>query len=53
MAKYAHLVLDDSTLHMLQHLTTFSDEELQQALDALAADQASKRRLLRKRKTSQ
>lgn len=53
VAKYAHLVLDDSTLHMLQHLTTFSDEELQQALDALAADQASKRRLLRKRKTSQ
>lgn len=48
VAKYANLVLDDATLQMLQHITTFSDDELQQALDALAADQAAKRRLLRK-----
>ncbi len=48
VAKYAHLILDDETLHMLQHITTFSDDELQEALDALAAEQAAKRRLLRK-----
>jgi glycerol-3-phosphate O-acyltransferase len=52
VAKYANLVLDDTTLQMLQHITTFSDAELQQALDALAADQAAKRRLLRKMKGS-
>jgi glycerol-3-phosphate O-acyltransferase len=52
VAKYANLVLDDTTLQMLQHITTFSDEELQQALDALAAEQASKRRLIRKMKAT-
>ena len=52
VAKYANLVLDDATLQMLQHITTFSDDELQQALDALAADQAAKRRLLRKVKSN-
>lgn len=36
IAQDAHLVLDEDTLHMLQHLTTFNDEELKQALDALA-----------------
>ena len=52
ITQYANLVLDDATLQMLQHLTTFSDEELQQALDALAADQAAKRRLLGKVKAT-
>ncbi len=36
IAQDARLVLDEDTLHMLQHITTFSDEELQHALDALA-----------------
>lgn len=49
VAQYANLVLDDVTLQMLQHITTFSDEELKDALDALAAQQA-KRRLKRKKK---
>jgi glycerol-3-phosphate O-acyltransferase len=38
-----------SALQMLQHITTFSDEELKQVLDAVAAQQA-KRRLKRKKK---
>ena len=49
VAQYANLVLDDVTLQMLQHITTFSDEELREALDALAAQQA-KKRLKRKKK---
>lgn len=49
VAQYANLVLDDVTLQMLQHITTFTDEELKQALDAMAAQQA-KRRLKRKKK---
>lgn len=49
VAQYANLVLDDVTLQMLQHITTFSDEELKEALDAVAAQQA-KRRLKRKKK---
>ncbi len=49
MAQYANLVLDDVTLQMLQHITTFSDDELKEALDAVAAQQA-KRRLKRKKK---
>ena len=48
VAKYANLVLDDVTLQMLQHITTFSDEELQQALAALSREQARKTRLLLK-----
>ena len=43
VAQYANLVLDDVTLQMLQHITTFSDEELKEALDAVAAEQAKKR----------
>ena len=49
VAQYANLVLDDVTLQMLQHITTFSDEELKEVLDAVAAQQA-KRRLKRKKK---
>lgn len=49
IAKYANLVLDDATLQMLQHITSFTDEELKEALDALAAQNA-KKRLKRKKK---
>ncbi|WP_180126845.1 MULTISPECIES: glycerol-3-phosphate 1-O-acyltransferase PlsB [unclassified Acinetobacter] len=49
VAQYANLVLDDVTLQMLQHITTFSDEELKEALDKVAAEQA-KKRLKRKKK---
>jgi glycerol-3-phosphate O-acyltransferase len=41
-------VLDEATLQMLQHITTFSDEELATALEAMASQQA-KRRLKRKK----
>ena len=43
MAQYANLVLDEATLQMLQHITTFSDEELKDALDKVAAENAKKR----------
>lgn len=49
MAEGAKLVLDDVTLQMLHHITDFTDEELQEALNAVAAQQA-KRRLMRKKK---
>ncbi len=49
VAQYANLVLDDVTLQMLQHITTFSDDELKDALDKVAAEQA-KKRLKRKKK---
>ena len=49
VAQYANLVLDDVTLQMLQHITSFTDNELKAALDALAAQQA-KKRLKRKKK---
>ncbi|QIO04830.1 glycerol-3-phosphate 1-O-acyltransferase PlsB [Acinetobacter shaoyimingii] len=49
MAQNANLVLDDVTLQMLQHITSFTDEELKEALDAVAAQQA-KKRLKRKKK---
>ncbi|RKG54762.1 glycerol-3-phosphate 1-O-acyltransferase PlsB [Acinetobacter cumulans] len=49
VAQYANLVLDDVTLQMLQHITTFSDDELKEALDKVAAEQA-KKRLKRKKK---
>ncbi|OTG95501.1 glycerol-3-phosphate 1-O-acyltransferase PlsB [Acinetobacter sp. ANC 3832] len=49
VAEYANLVLDDVTLQMLQHITSFTDEELKDALDAVAAQQA-KKRLKRKKK---
>lgn len=42
-AQYANLVLDDTKLNMLKHITQFSDEELQEALSALAADNAKRR----------
>ncbi len=48
MAAGAQLVLDETTLQMLQHITTFSDEELAEALEAVASQQA-KRRLKRKK----
>ena len=49
IAQYANLVLDDVTLQMLQHITTFSDQELKDVLDAVAAQQV-KKRLKRKKK---
>lgn len=49
IAQYANLVLDDATLQMLQHITSFTDQELKDALDALAEQQA-KKRLKRKKK---
>lgn len=49
VAQYANLVLDDVTLQMLQHITSFTDEELKNALDAVAEQQA-KKRLKRKKK---
>ena len=49
VAEYANLVLDDVTLQMLQHITSFTDDELKEALDAMAAQNA-KRRLKRKSK---
>lgn len=49
VARHANLILDDATLHMLQQITQFSDDELQQALDAVAAQNA-KRRIKRKSK---
>ena len=48
MAEGAKLVLDEATLQMLQHITTFNDDELKAALDAVASQQA-KRRLKRKK----
>ncbi|MGM7342092.1 glycerol-3-phosphate 1-O-acyltransferase PlsB, partial [Acinetobacter baumannii] len=48
MAAGAQLVLDEVTLQMLQHITTFTDEELKEALEAMASQQA-KRRLKRKK----
>ena len=49
VAQYANLVLDDVTLQMLQHITSFTDDELKDALDAVAEQQA-KKRLKRKKK---
>jgi len=49
MAQYANLVLDEVTLQMLQHITSFTDEELKEALDAVAADQAKKRQKRKKK----
>lgn len=43
VAKYADLVLDEVKLQMLHHITAFTDEELKEALDAVAAEQAKKR----------
>ncbi|MCJ8511196.1 glycerol-3-phosphate 1-O-acyltransferase PlsB [Acinetobacter lwoffii] len=43
VAQYAHLVLDEVKLQMLHHITDFTDEELKEALDAVAAEQAKKR----------
>ena len=43
MAEGAKLVLDEATLQMLQHITTFNDDELKAALDAVASQQAKRR----------
>ena len=41
MAAGAQLVLDETTLQMLcKHITTFSDEELATALEAMASQQS-------------
>ncbi|MFC6052903.1 glycerol-3-phosphate 1-O-acyltransferase [Acinetobacter sp. Ac_877] len=49
VTQYANLVLDDVTLQMLHHITSFTDEELKEALDALAAQQAKKRQKRKKK----
>lgn len=49
MAEGAALVLDDVTLQMLQHITAFSDEELQAALAAVASEQDKKRNKRKKK----
>ncbi len=43
ITQYADLVLDEVKQQMLHNITAFSDEELKEALDALAAEQAKKR----------
>jgi glycerol-3-phosphate O-acyltransferase len=43
VAQYADLVLDEVKLQMLHHITAFTDDELKEALDAVAAEQAKKR----------
>ena len=43
ITQYANLVLDDVKQQMLHNITTFTDEELKEALDAMAAEQAKKR----------
>lgn len=45
----ANLVLDDVTLQMLQHITSFTDDELKEALDAVAAQNAKKRQKRKKK----
>ncbi len=42
IAKYADLVLDEVKLQMLHNITSFTDEELKEALEALAAAKAKK-----------
>ncbi|AOA57248.1 glycerol-3-phosphate 1-O-acyltransferase [Acinetobacter larvae] len=49
MAQNANLVLDDATLQMLHHITSFTDDELKEALEAVAAQNA-KKRMKRKKK---
>lgn len=44
VAQDAPLILDEDTLHMLQHITTFSDEELKQTLEAIAKQKSSRNR---------
>ena len=43
ITQYADLVLDEVKQQMLHNITAFSDEELKEALEALAAEQAKKR----------
>ena len=47
MAQNAPLILDEDTLLMLEHITAYSHDELQQALDELARQKSSK---IRKKK---
>ena len=49
MAEGAALVLDEVTLQMLQHITAFSDDELQAALAAVASEQDKKRNKRKKK----
>ena len=49
ITQYANLVLDEDKLQMLHHITSFTDEELKEALDALAAQQAKKRQKRKKK----
>ncbi|MFB2588428.1 glycerol-3-phosphate 1-O-acyltransferase PlsB [Acinetobacter sp. c1-l78] len=47
IALNAHLVLDEDTLNMLAHITTFSDEELQNTLETLANQKSKLRKKLK------
>lgn len=49
IAKYADLVLDEVKLQMLHNITSFNDEELKEALDALAAEKAKKNQKRKKK----
>ncbi len=49
MAAGAQLVLDEVTLQMLQHITTFTDEELKRSSWKQWLLQQAKRRLKRKK----
>ena len=49
IAKYADLVLDEVKLQMLHNITSFNDEELKEALDALAAERAKKNQKRKKK----
>lgn len=44
IARNAPLVLDEDTLHMLEHLTAFTDQELRQALEQMAQQKGNKPR---------
>ena len=49
IASDAPLVLDEDTLQMLEHITHFNDDELQQALEALAKQKSSRIRKNKKK----
>ncbi|ANF82596.1 glycerol-3-phosphate 1-O-acyltransferase [Acinetobacter sp. NCu2D-2] len=49
IAQYADLVLDEVKLQMLHNITSFNDEELKEALEALAAAKAKKNQKRKKK----
>ena len=49
ITQHADLVLDEVKQQMLHNITAFTDEELKEALDAMAAEQAKKRNKRKKK----